>query len=49
MSGADDAIDAKQNADLLEEGVVTAARQAIGKPYLYGGTGQGSGDSTAPG
>ena len=42
VSGADDAIDAKQNADLLEEGVVTAARQALGKPYLYGGTGQGS-------
>lgn len=39
---AEQAIAAKQRADLMQEGVVAAARQAIGKPYLYGGTGQGS-------
>jgi len=38
---ADQAAAAKQSTDLLEEGVVSAARQAIGKPYLYGGTGKG--------
>jgi cell wall-associated NlpC family hydrolase len=38
---ADDAAAAKQNTDLLEEGVVSIARQAMGKPYLYGGTGKG--------
>jgi cell wall-associated NlpC family hydrolase len=38
---ADAATAAKQSTDLLEEGVVSAARQAMGKPYLYGGTGKG--------
>jgi cell wall-associated NlpC family hydrolase len=38
---ADEATAAKQSTDLLEEGVVSAARQAMGKPYLYGGTGKG--------
>jgi cell wall-associated NlpC family hydrolase len=42
VSAADEAIEAKQNSDLLEEGVVASARVALGKPYLYGGTGQGS-------
>ncbi len=28
-------------AGTIEAGVVAAARQALGKPYLYGGTGQG--------
>lgn len=32
----------KQGSELMEEGVVAAARQALGKPYLYGGTGQGN-------
>ena len=40
VSAADEAIEAKQNSDLLEEGVVASARVALGKPYLYGGTGQ---------
>jgi cell wall-associated NlpC family hydrolase len=38
---ADGAAAEKQSTDLLEEGVVSAARQAMGKPYLYGGTGKG--------
>lgn len=38
---ADEATAAKQTTDLLEEGVVSVARQALGKPYLYGGTGKG--------
>jgi len=38
---ADAATAAKQSTDLLEEGVVASARQALGKPYLYGGTGKG--------
>ena len=42
MSAADEALEAKQNSDLLEEGVVASARVALGKPYLYGGTGRGS-------
>jgi len=42
MSAADAAIEAKRNSDLLEEGVVASARVALGKPYLYGGTGRGS-------
>lgn len=41
-SAADEAIKAKQQSDLLEEGVVATARVALGKPYLYGGTGQGT-------
>jgi len=40
---ADAATAEKQRNDLLEEGVVASARQAMGKPYLYGGTGTGSG------
>ena len=39
---AAEAIEAKQHADMMEEGVVASARLALGKPYLYGGTGQGS-------
>ena len=42
VSAADEAIAAKQSSDMLEEGVVASARVALGKPYLYGGTGQGS-------
>lgn len=41
-SAADEAIKAKQQSDLLEEGVVATARVALGKPYLYGGTGRGT-------
>jgi cell wall-associated NlpC family hydrolase len=39
---ADEAAADKQATDLLEDGVVSAARQALGKPYLYGGTGKGN-------
>ena len=42
VSAADEAIKEKQDSDLLEEGVVASARVALGKPYLYGGTGQGT-------
>jgi cell wall-associated NlpC family hydrolase len=42
VAAAGDAIAEKQEADLLEEGVVASARVALGKPYLYGGTGQGT-------
>ncbi len=38
---ADQAAAEKQSTDLQEEGVVSAARLAMGKPYLYGGTGKG--------
>ena len=38
---AEQAAAEKQSTDLMEEGVVASARQAMGKPYLYGGTGKG--------
>jgi len=38
---AEQAAAEKQSTDLMEEGVVASARQVMGKPYLYGGTGKG--------